>query len=459
MVVETGHDDVVSVDLDDQPVVPRIAPRWFAALYALAVVAHIAGSSPAGYDALGFVALAIAAGGVFWRPESRRWWGAAATLQLATVWLEAPVLGNHWLLMGVFSLAVLLALTRAQPWPWLATAVGASFLTFYAFAAFAKLNTAFLDPSVSCAVFYADQGLRSWGLPGLSGGGPVAVLSIVGALMTELSVPVLLTLRRTRAVGVALAALFHFVISLDLSQHFFDFTAVILVGLAVLAGDDVTRPIDDWLRRRPRTVITVASAWALVVVAAVLPTSIATLVVTRIVVFVLWVPLAGAVVWVAVRGARGAPAPGMHRVDAVIICLVALVALNGITPYVGFKTAFGWNMYANLETADGRANHLVVPQLRPVVDTDYVRVTAAGDDVLRAYVDAGWAVPERNVRDHLATHPGTTATFERADGTVVSGSGRQLGAAVPEVVRRLAPLRSIDLSDPPRCQANWLPAL
>lgn len=444
-----------------EPAAGAVAPRWFAGLFALAVVAHIVGNPPAAPDALGVTSLALAVGaaGVVARPSSRRWWAATAGLQLATVWLEAPVLGNHWLLMGCFSLAVLLALTRAHPWPWLATAVGWSFVAFYAFAAFAKLNTDFLDPSASCAVFYADQGLASWGLPTLPRGSAVAVLPIVTALAVELAVPVLLAVRRTRKVGVALAAVFHYVISLDLAQHFFDFTAVIFVGLAVLAAPEVTRPIGEWIDRRSRAVRLLAAVWTVLLVAAVLPPSLPLQVLGRLVFFATWAPLGAAITWWAVRAARRPAATGLGRLDAVAAALVALVVLNGLTPYIGLKTAFGWNMYANLATSGGRSNHLLIPDVPPVVDAEYVVVTAASDKALGAYVGSGWAVPERNLRDYLATHPQATVTFERADGTVVSGSGRQLGRALPAVVRRMAPLRSVDLSDPARCQALWLPAL
>ncbi|MBW3603377.1 MAG: hypothetical protein KY460_00470 [Actinobacteria bacterium] len=441
--------------------VDAVAPRWFAGLFALAVVAHIVGNPPAAPDALGVtsLALAVAVAAVVARPSSRRWWAAAAGLQLATVWLEAPVLGNHWLLMGCFSLAVLLALTRAQPWPWLASVVGWSFIAFYAFAAFAKLNTSFLEPSVSCAVFYADQGLASWGLPTLPRGSGVAVLPIATALVVELSVPVLLVVRRARSIGVTLAAVFHYVISLDLAQHFFDFTAVIFVGLAVLAAPEATRPIGDWIDRRPRAVRLLAAVWAVLILAAVLPPSPPLQVLGSLVFFASWAPLGAAIVWWAVRATRRPAATHLGRFDVAAAVLVALVVLNGVTPYIGLKTAFGWNMYANLVTSGGRSNHLLVPGVAPAVDAEYVVVTAASEEALRAYVGSGWAVPERNLRDHLAAHPRATVTFERADGTVVSGTGRQLGRALPLVVRRLAPLRSVDLSDPARCQALWLPAL
>ena len=42
-------------------------------------------------------------------------------------------------------------------------------LVAYAFAALAKWNTGFLDPTVSCAVVYTDQWLGGFGLAGVAG--------------------------------------------------------------------------------------------------------------------------------------------------------------------------------------------------------------------------------------------------------------------------------------------------
>ena len=77
----------------------------------------------------------------------------------------------------------------------------------------------------------------------------------------------------------------------------------------------------------------------------------------------------------------------------------------------------------------------------------------------RALTSTSWAVAERNLRHHVAGRPEATVTYVRGDGTVVSGTGADLGRRTPEIVRRLLPLRSIDTRTPTRCQAEWLPAL
>ena len=58
--------------------------------------------------------------------------------------------------------------------------------------------------------------------------------------MTELSVPVLLAFTRTRRVGVLLALVFHTIISLDFDQHFYDFTAALVMLLCLFLPETTT---------------------------------------------------------------------------------------------------------------------------------------------------------------------------------------------------------------------------
>lgn len=438
-----------------------VAPAWFAWLYALAIAAHVVGNPPWGISTRGLVTLALglSAATLVHRPSARSLWAAVAALQLLTVWLQMPVLGNHWLLMGFFSLAVLFALPRREPWKWLAPTVGTIFIVFYAFAAFAKLNSAFVDPSVSCGLFYGNELLGSWGLPPVPATAGAAWLPVIAALLAEISVVVLLLFRRTRTLGVALAAAFHFIISADLAQHFYDFTAVLFVGLAVLASPETTRRIEAWGERRRPTFNVLVVVWATLVVAATLPLSVVGLLLTRIVVFGAWLPLGAGVVWCALRGAGKPAVRSPWPPDVVAAGLAALVVLNGLTPYLGVKNATGFNMYSNLVTADGRSNHLLVRPTATLMDADYVTVVVSDSAGLQLYADGGWLVPERNLRHYLAEHPGVGVVFRRADGSTVAGRGAQLGESMPLLVRKLLPLRSIDPASPARCQTGWLPAL
>ncbi|WP_210438150.1 hypothetical protein [Nocardioides xinjiangensis] len=445
-----------------------VAPmRWFARTYGLAVVAHLVGN-PAGSrtDELGssvpllVISAALGVLGLLLLvlPDVRVL-AAAAALTLASVWLELPVTGNHWLLVGFIAAAVLVSLLRPDPWAWLSVTGRWLLLGFYSFAAFAKLNTGFLDPSVSCGVFYANQSLSSFGLPTFDSHGPLRAVAIIGPVLTELSVPVLLAFSRTRRAGVLLALIFHTIISLDVGQHFYDFTAA-LVALLCLFLPESTNAGFEARAARPSGLRTLGVVLAgACVTASLLPPVPPAVAVVKLVGFAVWVPVA---VWLILRTAHDGlgPAPQPMRLPGVAAsALVTVVIVNGLTPYLEVKTSVAFNMYANLVTVAGETNHLVIRRtahLRSVQD-DLLEVVETTDDGLDRYRTDGYLLPRRNLLDYLARHPEVTVVVRGKDGEeTLDGSH---GARLPLVVRNVASFRSVDQQDPPRCQSVYLPAL
>lgn len=444
-----------------------IAPlRWFARTYAVAIVAHLVGN-PVGWRSdvfggsaaltivsalLGMSALILLA-----RPHARVL-AAAAALTLVSLGLEMPVTGNHWLLMGFISLAALVSLTRNDPWSYLSITGRWVLFGFYSFAAFAKLNTGFLDPEASCGVFYANQSLDSFGLPTFDGG-PLAVLAIAGPVLTELSVPVLLAFSRTRRAGVLLALTFHSIISLDLHQHFYDFTATLVVLLCLFLPEGTTSDLEARAVRPSRTRDVALALTPFLILASVLPPMVATAVVLKLVSFIVWVPVA---TWLVVRIAQHGlgPAPLPMRLPGVASAvLVALVVANALSPYLEVKTSTGFNMYANLVTVSGETNHLVVPKTLHLseVQDDLLQIVGSEEEALKVYASEDYLVPERNLLDYLARHPDASVVVRDAGGDrTLDGAD---GVRMPLVVRKLLAFRAVDMQDPPRCQSQWFPAL
>lgn len=441
--------------------------RWFARTFGLAVVAHLAGN-PVGWReddlggsptlvvvsaALGVLALVLLA-----HPH-RHVLAATALLTLVSLWCELPITGNHWLLMGFIAVATLIALARADPWAWLSIAGRWILLGFYCFAAFAKLNTGFLDPSVSCGVFYAKQSLDSFGLPTFDDGSLLGTVLVVGTVTTEMSVPVLLAFTRTRRAGVLLALVFHSLISLDFAQHFYDFTAALVVLLCLFLPEVTTSGLDARAARRSGLRTVALAAAATVVAASMLPPSVASVAVIKLVGFGTWVLFCS---WLIVRifADRLGPAPLPMRLrGAAAWVLVAVVVANGLTPYLELKTALGFNMYANLVTVAGDSNHLVVQRTLHLSDVqdDLLEVTQSSDEGLRVYIERGYLVPERNLLDYLARHPGVEVVVRDTTGTRTLTSSD--GVRIPLLSRKLLTFRSVDAQSPPRCQDVWLPAL
>lgn len=440
--------------------------RWFSRCFGVSAVAHLAGN-PVGWrgDVFGTsvplvvlsALLGVAAIAVIVRP-GRRTLGVTATLVLATLWLELPVTGNHWVLVGFVAAAVLVSLVKRDPWAWFSVTGRWILLGCYSFAAFAKLNTGFLDPSVSCGVFYANQSLASFGIATFEGDSLLGTLAIAGPVMTELSVPVLLAFTRTRRAGVLLALVFHTVISLDFHQHFYDFTAPLAMLLCLFLPEATTSALEARVSRPSRARVAAVVVAAIVLAASLLPPVVPAVVAVRVLGFGVWVPVAAwLIVGVARHGIGPSPLP-MRIHGAPAWLLVAIVVANGVTPYLEVKTALGFTMYANLETVAGETNHLVVRRtlhLSSVQDT-LLDVVESDDPALVRYAEEGYLLPERNLLDYLSRHPDVSVVVRDQDGTRSLDGGD--ASRVPLLVTKLLPFRAVDRQDPPRCQARWLPA-
>jgi hypothetical protein len=397
------------------------------------------------------------------RPN-RRLLVAASALVMASVVLEMPVTGNHWLLAGLVSVAILV--TGGHPSTLFPTA-RTVLLVFYAFAAFAKLNSGFFDPSVSCAVFYANQWLEGFGLGPMEASSAAATGAIWGTVLIESAVPVLLMVRSLRSWGVVVGTLFHTVISFDLNQHFFDFTSVLLPLFFLFAPTVMVQRIDQswsgvpaWARR-----LVIAGFLTLggaMVVAAVLPLTSSTAALVTAVPFVLWVPFG--IWWGVVLVLALAPGEKVGwSLRPLAALVVAVTFLNGLTPYTEIKTGYGFNMYANLLTAAGESNHLLVRETVPLRGgyEDPVAIVASSDQGLLGYREAGYLIAFPEFRRYLVTYPEISVTYTRA-GVLYEiprvADSPALSAPVP-FWWRYFPLRAVDTQRPPRCQDVFLNAL
>jgi hypothetical protein len=442
---------------------PTDPASGFFRLWAVAALAHIIGNRPREpyFEQLTLVRVSLIALGAaaLWLlvvPANRRARVAVAALVVATWWLEAPVTGNHWLLAALVSAGLLVATLRRAPWVTTAALCRFALVGFYSFAAFAKLNAGFLDSAASCGIFYPNQMLGAVGLPSVATGSAVAPALPWATAAVELAVPLLLLVPRTRRAGVLLGVVFHSLITLDFDQHFYDFTAVLVPLFLCFLDGRVLARVGSWRPTERATASTVGLGGALVWLA-VTPQSTGTEGLVRIIAFVIWIPAVAAVVRaVAATGDEGVARLGRPAPSA--LAVVSLIVLNGLAPYLGVKTATSWNMYANLEVAGGESNHYLVPWLGEWREVEYVTVLASDDEDLARYVGSGYEVPLVNLAAFLDRHPAAGVTVRRADATV-----QELDAAstaAPNVfVRKLLASRSADTVDPPRCQAEFLPAL
>ncbi|MEX2293201.1 MAG: HTTM domain-containing protein [Acidimicrobiales bacterium] len=456
-------------------------------LWALAAVWHLLGNTvlaPAWAQAL----LCIGVGLVLIRPGAPLPLGVLAAAGLLTVWEEAPLLGNHWLLAGGVNLVIVMAIVvgalrrrvtdRTDLADRLFPAARLCVLIFYGFAAFAKLNTAFLDRAVSCAVFYFNESTESIGLSGvhLASSSPLAWVVIVVTLVVELSIPVLLLMRRTRAVGVVVGLCFHAVLALDQTHQFFDFSAV-LFALFVLflpptAGTWVAERVGSMQARLALRSEALPGRVQLILVG--VPVTVGLLVAVDVLTPALgvdvgwwpWQLYAVAVIGTSLAFLRQHRDPSPHCLrphHALFVIVPLLVVANGLTPYLELKTGYGWNMYANLRTVDGETNHLIVRRTLPLTDeqVDPVRILDTNSAALARYAATDYGLTWRQLRDYLAEHPRTRITYQRGSQVVALQEARdrpELVEPVPEWREKLQLFRAIDLQDPERCLVAFGPA-
>jgi hypothetical protein len=438
-------------------------------MWGVATLAHLGGNwryadvfpSPSLIGVL-LVVAGLLATAVIIKPREWTILALSATIPLLVL-LEAPLLGNHWLLAGFVSLAYLVCRAR---WELFERAARWILVLFYGWAAFAKLNSGFFAPETSCGLYFANQSLGEIGL------GPISASSLLGRTMpfvcalVELSVVPLLLVRRTRPFGVLLAIAFHGLVSLDPAQHFYDFTAVLLplfvLFLPTEFADRLERPFRSIKPSARRLlVVAVATVGLGVTFASVTPLTDFTAAFLQSGSFLWWVPYLAWVGWSAAGAAK--PVSLTWRIGPATAFVAGLVFLNGLTPYLELKTTYSWNMYSNLVTWNGKSNHLLIRRTLPLRkgNGDLVEVVASGDIDLQLYAEQGYLLPWPSFLYYLSKHPEVSVVYRR--GGVTKGATR--AGDMPELAHpvpwwwRWMPLRSIKADRPEECQPMLLPAL
>lgn len=466
-----------------EPAHPRVRSdvlAVFAALWAAATLFHVWG--PSGRANAVFtntttagvthVLAGVAAVAVLLRPRSVARLAVLAALGPVTLWFEAPILGSHWVVACLVDLAFLLALIAARA----GDRLEAIFLPlarwvligFYFFAAFAKLNHAFFTPRVSCGTFYLDELAGSLGisLHSTTAGGWSHLVPF-GVAGTELSIPILLSMRRSRHLGVVVGLVFHSLIALDQTHLFSDFSSVLVALFVLFLPAAFASNVVGLYRERVRIVAAAACLVLLLVQWKQGNTRL-----FRDGLGWAWV-IFDFVVLALVARFLMRPHPAAverplsftrHGVPRWLGIVPVLVLLNGLSPYLELRTAYAFNMYSNLQTADGDTNHFLVTRTFPLTDfqSDVVRIKATSDRGLQLYVQGRFDLPFLQLRDYLSRHRNVSLTYVRGGverSVARAADDPALVEPVPSWESKLFAFRSLDQTEPARCQPSFLPAL
>lgn len=343
--------------------------RWFITLWVMALAAHFTDNDPLGVLtvlAYGLPALAY--------PTSAWAFGlliAGAAVSGAVAW---PTPANHkvvslFIALGFGAAALRALATRNRPGTsgsfllrWLAVArapVAITLLVVYGFTVFHKLNTAFLDPAVSCAGHLLGQLIKYNGLP-VTVSPSVVLASAYGTLVVETAILVLLALPRTRRWGLLLGVGFHLVLA---PASFWDFATMVFALYVLFVPTRVFAELAP-RSKNVRTIALAAFGIHLVVATAVSAVGAVSLPFGprwHTVIVLAWY---GAVIPLMVQLLRAcfvdrerwtawSPRPG------VLLVVPLLAFVTGASPYLGLKTVSNFSMFSNLHTEPGAANHLL----------------------------------------------------------------------------------------------------
>jgi hypothetical protein len=453
--------DAASAEVDQH--LQRRTTVLFVRMWAIAHILHLLIADRSALDTpwnTAVVALALA---VLLKPSSGRLFVAMLVAQLIEHTIEMPFSPDHWALVAMVNVAILLTMLAKR-----STGLDALAATFptarlllliaYGAAALSKWNTTFLDPVTSCA--NAIAGIITYGLVD-----PITDSYLVnwGTVATETAIFVLLALPRTRTWGVLLGLAFHFSLSASPIIVVGDYTSTVYALFFLFLRPEVVVSVLDrtssWAgrsavvrdaRRRPP----VTAALALVVLGFgghVLGSApVAAVYVLEQFYFVPLI-IATALAVRQHRGSRQARIGRAHPLHVPVLLLAVLWALN---PYLGLRTTGVNTMFSNLRTESPAPNHLFMPSWR-VTDwqDEMVVLQSSTDPELQAGADNDLALPLVALRRIAMDRPGFEVTGVVDGETVTYGPGEgQVGLEpLPGWHHRLFLLRPVPTTEAPFC--------
>lgn len=457
----SGLDSHASMDVDGAQ--SRRTTSLFVRMWAVAHILHLLIADRSALDTpwnTAVVALALA---VLLKPGSGRLFAAMLVAQLVEHTIEMPFSPDHWALVALVNLAVLISMLVHRSTDLEATAASLPaarvlLLIAYGAAALSKWNTTFLDPVTSCA--NAIAGIITYGLLE-----PVTESHLVnwGAAATETMVFLLLLIPRLRVWGVLTGLTFHFMLSAGPIMVVGDYTSTVYALFFLFLGPGVVVGVLDrtsrWAarsavvrdaRRRPA----VTGALALLVLGFgghVLGSApVAAVYVLEQFYFV---PLLLATV-LAVRdnGWRSQVRLGRVHLLHVPVLLLALVWV--MNPYLGLRTTGTNTMFSNLRTESPSPNHLFMPSWRLTTwQDDMVILKSSTDAELQTGAENDLAVPLIALRRLAMERPGfeVTGIFEGEMVTFGPAPDQVELEPLPVWQHRLFLLRPVPTTNAPFC--------
>jgi hypothetical protein len=418
-----------------------------------------------------------------WRPRWTHLLGLLAAVMLARYMIAMPVAGNNKMITAFMNAGILIigahallrykstADIRDNMYEHMRVVARALLAVMYFYGIFHKINTDFLDPSVSCAVALYTPLADGFGLEDSLIGKYLAIWS---TFIVEAIAIVSLYWKRYFAVGLLLALMFHFVIPISVYSWYMDFSSLVLALYILSVPREVSAQFYDrcarlfrLLRDRfgslgqalPFGIVIVIAVAVVAVLASFSPQpKIAPSHAYQSVWVLMWVVYGGITMLLLAdaalshlpwRGPAGSRRPlWLYAVPAVLFVISA-------APYVGLRTEASIAMFSNLHTEGGITNHLVITQPWNLFQyqRDVAMIKASSDPDLQSYADRNLGLVMFTLNEKLLKRPDHWVTFELNGVRHEQATATSLGAGTHANAweRKLLIFKPVDYSRPKVC--------
>lgn len=284
-------------------------------------------------------------------------------------------------------------------------------LILYFFVVLHKLNYDYFNPTVSCSVeLYTDiANLFSFFPQGMW----ISWIMIGMTLLLELAIPVLLMIPATRVLGVLAGLVFHFMLSLHPNLYILSFSAELYALFILFLPEEIITQVMDTLKQKAghinitRTLVVLTGAGLLVSVGypgvkilirgtfsvSLLKNDLVDLFNLVPVVWIIWCLLLISGAFMVFRGrwvyGPGKSAPLFKLSWSPLLLFPLLAVFNGMTPYIGLKTATNFAMFSNLQVEGADNNHMFMPSCYQVSDlqSDTVTLLSTNHPFLQGFIE------------------------------------------------------------------------
>ncbi len=361
-------------------------------------------------------------------------------LQLASVGIQLPGLSNCWLFSGFLAVGIVTSYCRlfwklgarklsvVDVYQSIAPMLRCSLIALYGFAVLAKLNAAFLSLDSSCGAFFCELICSAYGFENPPGW--LLWSAIPGTLLAELAIPVLLTFRSTRSLGIVLGLAFHTFIAHSSKLLVFDFSALVLPLYVTFTSPDLivvlqrskNARLGRFVARNRKAIILALTSLAVIIIWKVStgPGAIAgTLFRYRGGIWFSVGLFATAFAFFELYWKRTAVVnltnPFSARTWPAVLALLLVVA-NGMAPYLGLKTGVAYTMFSNLRTESGYENHLFMPVALRVFpyQNESVLILASSEPKLQKLANANERLLLHDLRNRASKFPNASLRYEHA---------------------------------------------